>query len=168
MAGTKGNVRQTHASQSNGKDLWLTYLRSGGTIRELRGLSSDQMEAIYHLGFSHFSIGHYIEALKVFRYLALLDHHSPRYYLGIGLALHHLHQDAAAIPALNYAEKLDSKDPRPSICMTECFIRLKNRKLAVKALGNAAKILKVSKGWDEERKQARQLKHYLIEPSGRK
>ncbi|WP_422411400.1 MULTISPECIES: hypothetical protein [unclassified Endozoicomonas] len=151
-----------------GKDLWLTYLRRGGTIRELRGLDQGQMEAIYQLGFSHFGIGHYAEALKVFRYLALLDHRSSRYYLGIGLALHHLNQDAAAIPALSYAERLDNEDPRPSICMTECFIRLKNRKLAVKALSNAAKILKSSKGWEEERKQAKQLKHYLIEPSGRK
>ncbi|WP_062265776.1 SycD/LcrH family type III secretion system chaperone [Endozoicomonas arenosclerae] len=151
-----------------GKDLWLAYLNKGGTIRELRGLDQDQMEAIYQLGFSHYSIGHYSDALKVFRYLALLDHHNPRYYLGIALALHHLNHDAAAIPALNYAEKLNKNDPRPAICMTECFIRLKNRKLAVKALGNAAKILKSSKGWEEEKKQARQLKHYLIDSTGRK
>ncbi|WP_252179392.1 tetratricopeptide repeat protein [Endozoicomonas sp. 4G] len=151
-----------------GKGLWQSYLRQGGTIRELKGLDQDQMEAIYQLGYSYFSIGNYPEALKVFRYLALLDHQNPRYYLGIGLALYHLNQNAAAIPALNYAEKLDSQDPRPSICMTECFIRLKNRNLAVKALTNAAKILKSAKGWEEQRKQAKQLKRYLIEPSGRK
>jgi type III secretion system low calcium response chaperone LcrH/SycD len=153
---------QQEAGVGSGRDLWLTYLSKGGTIRELRGLDHDQMEAMYQLGYSHFSIGHYPEALKVFRYLALLDHHDPRFYLGIGLSLHHLKQDAAAIPALTYAERLDPMDPRPAICMTECFIRLKNRKLATKCLASAAKIIKVSKGWEEEKKQAKQLKHFLL------
>lgn len=88
-----------------GKDLWLTYLRRGGTIRELRGLDQGQMEAIYQLGFSHFGIGHYAEALKVFRYLALLAHlrlcwslrylptllHRSLGYSGIGIDWIHSH-----------------------------------------------------------------------------
>lgn len=147
--------------------LWQAYLNKGGTLGNLRDMSSDQMEAMYTLGFGQFDTGHYAEALKVFRYLALLDHWNPRYFLAIGYCLYQLAQFADAIPALSYAERLDTEDPRPSLCMTECFISLKNRKLAKKALGQAVNRLNNSKGWNLERKQAKQLKHYLVVQPGR-
>ena len=153
---------------TDAQDLWQLYLNKGGTIRELRQLEESQIELMYQLGYSQYGSGHYKEALNVFRYLALLDHHDPRFFLGIGLSLYQLHQNAAAIPALNYAQKLDVEDPRPEICMTECYIRLKNRKMATKALAGAVKKIKQGKGWQKERKQAKQLKHYLIQASGGK
>ena len=146
---------------------WLSYLKQGGTLGKLRQVNSDQMEAMYTLGYGHFGIGHYADALRVFRYLAMLDHWNARYFLAIGYCLYQLKHYGDAIPALSYAERLDKQDPRPSLCMTECFISLKNRKLAKKALAEAIKRLKVSKDWDEEKKQAKQLKHYLVNQSGR-
>ena len=148
-------------------DLWQMYLARGGTIKDLRKLDPDQMEAMYTLGYNRFDVGLFQNALKVFRYLALLDHCNPRYFLGIGLCLYKLGHYAEAIPSLSYAERLDKKDPRPSLCMTECFISLKNRRLAKKSLVEAVKRLKSSGGWKYERKQACQLKHYLVEQTGR-
>ena len=143
--------------------LWLSYLDNGGTLGNIRQVKPDLMEAMYQLGYSHYDIGHYADALRVFRYLALLDHWNSRYFLAIGYCLYQLKQYGDAIPALSYAERLDRKDPRPSLCMTECFISLKSRKLAKKALAEAIKRLKGSKDWDDEKKQARQLKHYLVD-----
>ena len=151
------------ADQSSSHDLWHMYLAKGGTVKEIRGVDQGQMEAMYSLGYSRFDTGLYRDALKVFRYLALLDHWNPRYFLAIGLSLYKLGVYAEAIPSLSYAERLDKQDPRPSLCMTECFISLKNRRLAKKSLKEAVKRLKHSQGWELERKQARQLKHYLVE-----
>ena len=146
---------------------WLDYLEQGGTLKNVRKVSAEQMEAMYTLGYGHFDIGHYADALRVFRYLALLDHWNARYFLAIGYCLYQLKHYADAVPALSYAERIDTKDPRPSLCMTECFISLKNRKLAKKALSEAVRRLKGNKGWDEEKQQARQLKHYLVDKSER-
>lgn len=156
------------ADSQKGRDLWQAYINSGGTIKALRDLDQDYLEAVYQYGYSQFHSGLLADALKVFRYLALLDHRDSRYFLGIGLVLHKLSHNAAAIPALSYAERLDKTDPRPSICMTECFIQLKNRASAKKSLAEAVKRIKGNKGWELEKKQARQLKHYLIDQSGRR
>ena len=154
--------------QASGKDtdkkaLWQTYLSKGGTIGKVRNLDESHMESIYSLAHAQFSSGHYEEALRMFRYMALMDHRNPRYFLGMGLALHRMSKDELAIPALSYADRLDQKDPRPSLCMTECFIRLKQRKLAKKALMEAVRRIKKDARWSKELKQAKQLKHYLLE-----
>lgn len=155
------------SDRASSYDLWQIYLARGGTVKDIRKLGQGQMEAMYSLGYTRFDTGLFQDALKVFRYLALLDHWNPRYFLGIGLCLYKMGHYAEAIPSLSYTERLDKKDPRPSICMTECFISLKSRRLAKKSLAEAVKRLKSSDGWEYERRQARQLRHYLLEQAGR-
>ena len=144
---------------------WLSYLNKGGTLGRIRKMKPDQMQAMYRLGYSHFDVGHYAEALRVFRYLALLDHWNANYFLAIGYCLFRLNHYADAIPALSYAERLDVSSPKPSLCMVECFLGLKNRRLAKKSLAEAIKRLNGAEGWEEERHQAAQLKKYFTEPS---
>ncbi len=141
--------------------LWSLFLSKGGTVSQLRSISENQLESIYQQGFSHFETGHFKEALTIFRYLAIMNHRDTRYFLAMGLSLSQLDLDSAAIPPLDYASRIDNSDPRPSLAMVECFIKLKNRGLAESALKEAARILKSESGWKEERSVALQFKKYL-------
>ena len=150
------------ANELKSKDLWSEFLSKGGVISQLRAVSNEQMESIYQYGFGQFETGHYKEALTVFRYLAVMNHRESRYFLAIGLCLSHLDRDSDAVAALVHAAGLNNSDPRPSLAMVECFIKLKSRRLAKSALKEVARILKSNKGWGEERKVASQYKNYLV------
>ncbi|MRI35328.1 hypothetical protein EOPP23_20425 [Endozoicomonas sp. OPT23] len=145
----------------NSNELWSLFLSKGGTVRQLRSISDEHLESIYQKGYGHFETGHYKEALTIFRYLAIMDHRESRYFLAMGLSLSHLNQDSAAIAPLEHATRCDSHDPRATLAMVECFIKLKNRRLAELALRDAARTLKSVKGWTEERAIAAQLQNFL-------
>ena len=147
--------------KSTDSDLWSLFIAKGGTVKQLRSISQEQLESIYQQGYSQFETGHYKEALTIFRYLALMDHHDSRFFLAMGLSLSHLNKNAAAVAAFDYASRSSNKDPRPLLAMAESFIQLKQKTLASQALNSALNVLKSSKGWAEEKKIAEQLKHYL-------
>ena len=42
-----------------------------GTVRELKGITDAEMEAVYSMGFSFYNTGRYDDAEKVFRFLVL-------------------------------------------------------------------------------------------------
>lgn len=140
--------------------LWLAYLAKGGSLRELRGLDSSQLETMYKVAFSRFNSALYEDALLIFRHLCLLDHNNYRYFLGLGATQAEMQHYAQAAATLAHAIKLERDDPRASIAMGGCFIELRQMALAKQALSEAIKRAEKTKKWSQELKKARQLMMY--------
>lgn len=140
--------------------LWLAYLAKGGSMRELRGLSESQLEAMYKVAYSRFNSALYEDALMIFRHLCLLDHNNYSYFLGLGATLAEMHCYAQAAATLTHAEKLNKRDPRASLVMGGCFVEMKKMALARQALTNAIQRAEKSKEWSQELKKARHLMMY--------
>lgn len=104
------------------------------TVRELKGITDAEMEAVYSLGFNFYRTGNIENAEKVFKFLVLFDHFNPKYWIGMGAVLQVKKQYQGAITAYAYASFLDIKDPKPQYHAAECYLALGDRANASSAL----------------------------------
>lgn len=107
------------------------------TMRELKGITDGEMEAVYSLGFNFYNTGRYDEAEKIFKFLVLFDHLNPKYWTAMG-ALQQVRKDYdTAVTSYSFASFLDLKDPKPQFHAAECFLAkgdVENAKSALEAL----------------------------------
>jgi len=106
----------------------------GATIKELRGISNDEMEAVYSLAFNYYRTGKYDEAGKLFNFLALFDHLNAKFWIGLG-AVRQVQKDfAGAVQAYGYASFLDLSNPKPQLHAAECFLAMGDKRNAASSL----------------------------------
>ena len=104
------------------------------TMRELRGITKAEMEAVYSVGFNMYRTGRYDDAEKIFRFLVLFDHLEPKYWMGVG-AIQQVRKDyQGAISSYGYASFLDLSNPKPQFHAAECFLALGDKVNAASAL----------------------------------
>ena len=105
-----------------------------GTVRELKGITDAEMEAIYSMVYSFYKTGRYDDAEKIFRFLVLFDHLEPKYWLGVG-AVQQVRKDyQGAIASYGYASFLDLANPKPQLHAAECFLALGDKVNAASSL----------------------------------
>ncbi len=104
------------------------------TVRELKGITDAEMEAIYSLGFNFYQTGNIENAEKVFKFLVLFDHFCAKYWIGMGAVLQVKRQYEGAITAYAYASFLDIHDPKPQFHAAECYLAKGDRANAASAL----------------------------------
>ncbi len=105
-----------------------------GTVREMKGITDAEMEALYSMGFSFYNTGRYDDAEKVFRFLVLFDHLNARYWTGLGAVLQVKKLYGDAITSYGYASFLDLKNPKPQYYAAECCLALGDKANALSAL----------------------------------
>ena len=106
----------------------------GATIKELKGLTNDEMEAVYSLAFNFYRTGKFDDAEKLFNFLALFDHLNAKYWMGVG-AVRQVKKDYVnAVQAYGYASFLDLKNPKPQLHAAECFLALGDKRNAASSL----------------------------------
>ncbi|MDD7806016.1 MAG: hypothetical protein PUP46_10775 [Endozoicomonas sp. (ex Botrylloides leachii)] len=143
------------------KWLKLAYLANSGTIKEVRGLSQQQLNIIYRVGYSHYSSARYQEALIIFRYLSLLDHRCHAYLLALGSTLKAMRQYSPALPVLDLAEQANKQDPRAAVCKAACLIELNDMQSAINLLIKVESIAKKSPlQWGGLLQQIKRLKSF--------
>ena len=107
---------------------------NGSTIKELKGITNDELEAVYSLAFNYYRSGRFDEAEKLFNFLALFDHLNAKYWMGVG-AVRQMKKDfAGAVQAYGYASFLDLGNPKPQYHAAECFLAVGDRRNAASAL----------------------------------
>ena len=107
---------------------------NGSTIKELKGIKNEELEAVYSLAFNYYRSGKYDEAEKLFNFLALFDHLNQKFWMGVG-AVRQVKKDyAGAVQAYGYASFLDLKNPKPQIHAAECFLAMGDRRNAASSL----------------------------------
>ena len=60
------------------------FIKDGATLKEVKGITNDELEAVYSLGFGYYRTGKFDEAEKLFQFLVLFDHLSSKYWFALG------------------------------------------------------------------------------------
>ena len=110
------------------------FLNEGATLGELKGISRQELEAVYSLGFTHYRTGHYEDAAKLFQFLVLFDHLNPKYWLALGAVQQVAKDYKSAISSYAYASFLDLENPKPQLHAAECFLALGDKENAASSL----------------------------------
>lgn len=106
----------------------------GATIKELRGLTNDEMEAVYSLAYGFYRTGKFDDAEKLFNFLALFDHLNPKFWFGVGAVRQAKKDYPLAVQAYAYAAFLDLQDPKPQFHAAECYLAMGDKVKAASAI----------------------------------
>ncbi len=109
-------------------------IRDGATVKELKGITNEEMEAVYSLAYNFYRTGKYDDAEKLFNFLALFDHLNPKFWIGVGAVRQVKKNFEGAVQAYGYASFLDLKDPKPQLHAAECYLAMGDKRNAASAL----------------------------------
>ena len=124
----------TDINEAQIKEAAQKFATGVATMRELKGITKAEMEAVYSVGFNMYRTGRYDDAEKIFRFLVLFDHLEPKYWMGAG-AIQQVRKDYnGALASYGYASFLDLQNPKPQLHAAECFLALGDKPNAASAL----------------------------------
>ncbi|MBE6382631.1 MAG: CesD/SycD/LcrH family type III secretion system chaperone [Lentisphaerae bacterium] len=106
----------------------------GSTLKQLRGVTNAELEAVYSLAFGYYQTGKYEEALKLFQFLVLFDHLNKKYWMGLGAVQQVLKDFQNAVVSYGYCSFLDLKNPKPQLHAAECFLAMGDKRSAASAI----------------------------------
>lgn len=133
MANTVKDITHGFSEEQMAKML-EDFVLNGRSIREIQGLTEEQMEAIYATAFTLYNGGRYEDAEKIFHCLCIFDHLGHRYWMGLGATRQMLKKYKDAVDAYSMAAVLDVHDPQASLHAAECHLALGNVEAAKSAL----------------------------------
>ena len=136
---------------------------AGKTVAEMRGLSPDEVEAIYSLGYTYYQVGKLDEAEKVFRFVCFMDHLDGKYWLALGAVLQSKRRLEEAVKVYANILLTNMNEPRAYYRIAECKLALGDREEAQEALAMLEKTADVKTAVGREyvakaRKMAERLK----------
>lgn len=115
------------------EEITQRFLTQGATFKELKGVTDQELEAVYAVGHNLFANAKYEQAEDAFRLLCFLDHLNKKFWLGLGACRKARQNYNGAIDAFGLAGILDLKDSRAALQSAECHILLGNRPAAASA-----------------------------------
>ena len=119
----------------------LIGLVTGRTaMRDVQGLTDEELESMYALGFAQFQAGRYEEAERIFAFVCMMEHREAKYWTALGAARFSLGGYEAAILAYASASAADPDDPVPPLRAADCLMKLGQGEQAVKALEAAIEV----------------------------
>jgi type III secretion system low calcium response chaperone LcrH/SycD len=119
-------------------------LAAGGGLKDLRGLSDDDLEGVYAIGFNLYNQGKYAEAEPLFQFACLYGSTRPHYWLALGNCRTMLTKYEAAIEAFGFAYLFDSDNAWPLIQTATCHLALGDKANAKDALELADQTVEAS------------------------
>ena len=111
-----------------------TLIEKRATLKEMKGVSNDELEAVYSLAFGYYQTGKYEEAHKLFQFLVLFDHLNAKYWFGLGATQQALKDFKNAAVSYGYCSFLKLDNPKPQLHAAECFLALGDKRSAASAL----------------------------------
>lgn len=116
-------------------ELLATAILNGETdLAALNGLTEEELEGLYAMGYGFYTAGQQVDALDVFKFLCLHRHTEPRFWLGLGAVSQVTGQYNVALQAYGVCAMLRPDDPQVSLRAAECFLAVGNRASAGTAL----------------------------------
>ncbi len=105
------------------------------TIREQKGISDEEMNAVYAVAHNFYMTGRYEDAETVFKFLVMFDHLNPKYWIGLGAVRQVQKRFKQAIEAYaNVVGNLDVENVKASYYAAECYLALGDRANAQSAV----------------------------------
>ena len=107
---------------------------NGATLKEVKGISNEELESVYSLGFSYYRTGKFEDAQKLFEFLVLFDHLSTKYWFALGAVQQAQKDYQKAIASYGYSSFLDLENPKPQLHAAECYLALGDKGNAASAI----------------------------------
>ena len=112
----------------------LEVIAGGGTLASMRGLTPDEIETIYAIGFNLYNQGKYATAEPMFQFACLYSHLEPRYWTALGDCRQMAKNYQPAIDSYGMAFMLDVDNPWPTIQAAICYLAVGDKEQAADAL----------------------------------
>jgi type III secretion system low calcium response chaperone LcrH/SycD len=109
-------------------------LASGASLKDIRGLSDQDLETVYAVGFNLYNQGKYEQAEPMFEYGCLYANTEARYWMALGNCRQMLKKYQAAIDAFGFAYLFDSDNPWPVVQTAVCYLALGDKGQAKESL----------------------------------
>ena len=109
-------------------------IEKGATLKQLKGVTNAELEAVYSLAYGYYRTGKYDEALKLFQFLVLFDHLNQKYWMGLGAVQQVLKDYQGAVTSYGYSSFLKLDNPKPQLHAAEGFLALGDRRNAASTL----------------------------------
>ena len=126
------------ANETIGKDTIAkaaeAFIKDGATMKQLKGISNEELEAVYSLAFGYYRTGRFEDAFKLFQFLVLFDHLNAKYWFGLGAVQQAMKDFGNAVVSYGYSSFLNLKNPKPQFHAAECFLALGDRTNALSSL----------------------------------
>ena len=110
------------------------FVEDGTTMKELKGISNAELEAVYSLAFGYYQTGKYDEAAKLFQFLVLFDHLNAKFWFGLGAVQQATKNYQDAVASYGYCSFLNLENPKPQLHAAECFLALGDKRNAASSL----------------------------------
>ena len=115
-------------------DTVKTLMKDNATLKQLKGVTNAELEAVYSLAFGYYKTGRYDEALKLFQFLVLFDHLNAKYWFGLGATQQALKDFQNAVVSYGYCSFLKLDNPKPQLHAAECFLAVGDKRNAASSL----------------------------------
>ena len=105
------------------------------TVREMKGITDEEMNAVYTVAHNFYTTGRYTDAETIFKFLVAFDHTNEKYWMGLG-AVHQAQKhfkDALAAYA-NVVGNMNIENFKAAFYAAECFLALGDRVNAQNAI----------------------------------
>ena len=111
-----------------------SLVRDKATLKQIKGVTNDELEAVYSLAFGYYRTGKYDEALKLFQFLVLFDHLNAKFWMGLGAVQQVLKDYQNAVVSYGYCSFLKLDNPKPQLHAAECFLAMGDKRNAASSL----------------------------------
>ncbi|CCB66717.1 SycD/LcrH family type III secretion system chaperone [Hyphomicrobium sp. MC1] len=111
-------------------------------LAAIAGMTAEEIEAIYSIGYGFYTSGNYQDALDIFKFLCMHRHLDKRFWMGLGATSQLLKDYDRAIVSYRTCAMLDLSDAQLPLRAAECFLALGDMvqaQLALEAVGIVAK-----------------------------
>ena len=109
-------------------------IKENATLKQLKGVSNEELEAVYSLAYGYYRTGKYDEALKLFQFLVLFDHLNAKFWMGLGAVQQVLKDYQNAVVSYGYCSFLKLDNPKPQLHAAECFLAMGDKRNAASSL----------------------------------
>ena len=109
-------------------------IERGATLKQLKGVTNAELEAVYSFAFGYYRTGKFDEALKLFLFLVLFDHLNQKFWMGLGAVQQVLKDYQSAVTSYGYCSFLKLDNPKPQLHAAECFLAMGDKRNAASSL----------------------------------
>ena len=111
-----------------------SLVKDNATLKQVKGVTNGELEAVYSLAFGYYRTGKYDEALKLFQFLVLFDHLNAKFWFGLGATQQAIKDYQGAVASYGYCSFLNLENPKPQFHAAECFLAIGDKRNAASAL----------------------------------
>ncbi|AZZ91049.1 SycD/LcrH family type III secretion system chaperone [Hahella sp. KA22] len=94
------------------------------TLGEIKGITDNELEAVYTVAYNLYRQNRNGESEKLFRFLCLYGHLDKRFWMGLGACLQQQQKYEEAVQAYSYMAILDVENPHPPMHAAFCYLAL--------------------------------------------